>query len=235
MLSPKADGGSARPPELNAVQADAFREIANIGSGHAAPVLSKLTSLRIMITVPEVSAVPAADLAGRFGNEGRPIAVLAMRMLGDLTGHTFFVMPDDGAKVLADLLLRRLPSSGTLLDELERSSLLEAGNILAGSFLNALADCINGLLLPSVPTLDICEPRAFFDGLGLDPQHDMVILAETEFYVRDDDPDGANPEGDPSSPGPAPKLRGASLFLPDSHSLEHLFASILAVRPRRGR
>ena len=156
-------------------------------------------------------------------------------MLGDLTGHTFFVMPEDGAKVLADLLLRRLPSSGTQLDELERSSLLEAGNILAGSFLNALADCINGLLLPSVPTLDICEPQAFFDGLGLDPQHDMVILAETEFYVEDDDSDCANPEGDSSSPGPAPKLRGASLFLPDSHSLEHLFASILAVRPGSGR
>jgi chemotaxis protein CheC len=40
--------------ELEALQLDALKEVANIGAGHAATALSQMTDRRIMISVPTI-------------------------------------------------------------------------------------------------------------------------------------------------------------------------------------
>jgi chemotaxis protein CheC len=138
---------------LSAFELDALREVANIGSGHAATVLSKLTGRSIMIDVPNVRLMSLADVTGALAAPGDPVVVLAMRMLGDLTGDTFFVLHERNAALLCDLLLGRAPGTGGAQDETERSSLREAGNILAGGFLNALSTYLQMCLMPSVPAV----------------------------------------------------------------------------------
>ena len=138
---------------LSAFELDALREVANIGSGHAATVLSKLTGHSIMIDVPDVRLLSRAAVADTLARPGEPVVVLAMRMLGDLTGDTFFVLQEKNAALLCDLLLGRSPGSGGAHDEAERSSLQEAGNILAAGFLNALSAYLRMCLMPSVPTV----------------------------------------------------------------------------------
>ena len=123
-------------PNLGTSQMDALREVASIGAGHAATALSQMTQQRIMITVPEIT-VSGADGASHpvagLEDPKEIAAAVSMRMLGDLTGHTMFVIPKQNAKLLCDMLLRRELGATATFDELETSSLKEAGNIVGGA------------------------------------------------------------------------------------------------------
>jgi chemotaxis protein CheC len=204
---------------MDPMQTDALREMANIGSGHAATVLSQLTGLRIMIDVPEVCVAPFDGLLGWLPRSERSLVVLATRMLGDLSGDTYFLLPEAGARALADLLLGRHVGSGVPLLEVERSSLVEAGNIVASSFMNALARSVGRLLIPSVPTLQVCTHGEWHSAHA---DSEYVLLVETQFYF-DAPPDGVSklPSGMEHS------LRGAFVFAPNAASFDTLFHILL--------
>lgn len=199
-------------PQLTATERDTLREVANIGSGHAATALSQLTGMTIMIDVPEISIVSLREVARRIGEPDRRVVTLSMRMLGDLTGQTLFVLGEQNAGLLCDVLLHRHLGASAISGELEQSSLKETGNIMAGSFLNALAACIGKMLLPSVPTVMI--EQADFLGPQGSGSADAVLVAETTFRF------------DESRAGLG-KLKGVFLFvLDDENSLDTLFAAI---------
>ncbi len=203
--------------ELNDLQVDALQEVANIGSGHAATVLSQMTDRRVMIDVPRVATCHPEEVAGLFDKDNGRVVALLTRMLGDFTGHTFFVMREPGARLLADLLLGRKPGvGGRNIDEVERSSLIEAGNILAGSFMNALAAVVGGVLLPSVPQLVIERSSAVADRLNLSAHAEYVFFVETEFYVNRPD----------ATPECLEELRGGFFFVPDSACLNLLLHAL---------
>jgi len=139
--------------DLKELQLDALKEVANIGAGHAATALSQLTDRRIMINVPEISITRLEDIPASYGDPEAVVAAVLMHVLGDLTGRTLLLLPEDNAHLLCDLLLRRPPGTSDTIGQLEESSLKEAGNILAGAYLNALSDFMGMMLLPSVPSL----------------------------------------------------------------------------------
>jgi len=80
--------------ELDALQIDALREVANIGAGHAATALSQMTNRRIGVNVPEIRIVRLEDVPElvallRDGLQGAydEHRALAERLLdGDLAG-----------------------------------------------------------------------------------------------------------------------------------------------------
>ena len=118
--------------ELEALQLDALKEVANIGAGHAATALSQLTDRRIMISVPEITVTKLENLSEALLDPNEVVAAVLMHMLGDLTGRTLLMLPEENAKLLCDLLLRREPGTTQSFEDLERSGLKEAGNILGG-------------------------------------------------------------------------------------------------------
>jgi len=199
--------------DLSAAEVDALREVANIGSGHAATALSQLTGMTIMIDVPEISVVPPGQIARRIGTPSHRVVTLSMRMLGDLTGQTLFVMEEGSAGLLCDVLLHRDPGVSGVHGEMEQSSLKETGNIMAGSFLNALSACIGKMLLPSVPVVMI-ERSDFLDGHGGPEDADSVLVVETMFQFDEAD-------------AGLTQLKGVFLFvLDDEASLDALFSAI---------
>ncbi len=197
---------------LKALQLDALREVANIGAGHAATALSQMTDRSIMISIPEINVTRYEDAAGLLGDpSGRVIAVF-MHMLGDLTGRTLLLLPDADARLLCDLLMRKEPGSTTSFNELEESSLKEAGNILGGAYLNALSDFMGMMLLPSVPTLVADEAAVVLKSALAEPtdEHDTILCVETEFFFREAEQ----------------RLLGHFLLLPDGPSLQAIFDAI---------
>ena len=139
--------------DLKELQIDALREVANIGAGHAATALSQLTNRRIMISVPQINIVRLEEVPDLLGNPQDVVAAVLMHMLGDLTGRTLLLFPEAVGRRVCDMLLRRPVGTTAVFDALEQSCLKEAGNILAGAYLNALSDFMGMLLLPSVPSL----------------------------------------------------------------------------------
>jgi chemotaxis protein CheC len=191
---------------LNAVQADALREIANIGAGHAATVLSQMTETPVMIDVPQVRLSALADvIPGLAGPDGSLVAI-SMRMMGDLTGDAVFVLHTESARRLAGVLLHRAPGTLDLTAPMVRSGLQEVGNIMVSAFLNALATCLGMLLMPSVPNYLTGDPAALRGQRAFEATDEPVLVIETAFIPKDE---GAKREG----------LGGVLLFLPDPPSL----------------
>ncbi len=172
--------------DLKTLQLDALREVENIGAGHAATALSQMTNRRIMITVPEISVSRLEDVAGLLGKPDEVVAAVLLHMLGDLTGRTLLVFPENAARRLCDLLLARPIGKTTEFGMLEQSSLKEAGNILCGAYMNALSSFMGMMLLPSVPSLVVDLSAAVLTSTYLNFGHDrdFVFCVETEFQFQ---------------------------------------------------
>lgn len=147
-----------RTPQLPHLQLDALREVANIASAHAATALSQLTNRRIMITVPAFTLASAEEIPALLGYTDQRVVVVAMQVLGDVTGSLVFLMPGAKALQLSALLLQRpAPGDGTL-DDLARSSLTETANILGGAYAGALGTLMSRVVMLSVPAFGVEPP-----------------------------------------------------------------------------
>lgn len=197
---------------LSDLERDALREVANIGAGHAATALSQMTGRTIMIDVPEVEIRRLEEVAELVGPPETVIAAILMHMMGDLTGRTMVVLPDNSARILCDILLRRPPGATTGYAAMEHSTLKETGNILSSAYLNALSDFMGMMLLPSIPSLVIDLAGAVLTTTYLNFGHDrdFVLCVDTSFRVE----------------GAHETLRGQFLLLPDLPSLHAIFDAI---------
>jgi chemotaxis protein CheC len=198
--------------DLKASQLDAMREVANIGAGHAATALSQMTNRKIMITVPRVNVRPLEEASDIVGTPDQVTAAVLMHMMGDLTGRALLMFPEGAAKTLCDFLLRRELGTTQTFGEMERSSIKEAGNILASAYLNALSDFMGMMLVPSVPSLVIDLYGAVLTSAHLNFGHDRdyAFCVETSFRVE----------------GASEVLGGHFLLLPDVSALRSIFDAI---------
>jgi len=135
-----------------------------------------------------------------------------MHMMGDLTGRTLLVFPQPTAVRMAELMLRRPIGSSSELGVLEQSAIKEAGNILAGAYMNALSEFMGLMLLPSPPSLHIDMSAAILTTTHLQfgSDKDQVVSVETEFMLKDAEE----------------QLRGFFLLLPDAASLQAILRAV---------
>jgi chemotaxis protein CheC len=171
--------------ELQELQLDALREVANIGAGHAATALSQLTNSRIMVEVPRLQIARVEEVPELVGTGDEVVAAVLMHMLGDLSGRTLLILPWSTALGLAEILLNRPRGTLTELDTMGQSAVKEAGNILSAAYMNALSDFMGMMLLPSVPHLvvDYCAAvlSTVYSDMVADTDHALSI--ETRFTM----------------------------------------------------
>lgn len=175
---------------LSPAQRDVLQEVANIGAGHAATALSTLVGQRVLVRVPRVIVAPFHEARMLLGDERDTAATVRMRLLGDLLGQTLLVMREIDAQNLCDHVLKRPVGTCRVLGELEQSSLKEVGNILAGAYLNAVAELMRMTLLPSVPHL-MTHPMHALVGLlreSAASPNDVVLSVETAFHIGEGGP-----------------------------------------------
>ena len=138
---------------------DAVRELVNIASGNAASALAQLLGQRTMISVPTLTFAQIEDISTVLDASGQPNVVVAMQMLGDVSGCLMFVMPSVRAHELSALLLG-LPEPRTgPFDPDGQSALAETANILAGAYAGALGAVLGGIVMISVPSFGITPPE----------------------------------------------------------------------------
>ena len=195
---------------LSRAALDALREVANIGAGHAATALSEITGQRIMISVPQISVAPIEDVPNQIGDAEEPVAAVAIRVEGDLTGLTLLVFPQPIAQRIASLMMGGRPV--TQMGAIEESALKEAGNILSAAYLNALAEFLGMRILNSPPQLAVDMSDAVLTSTFVETSGGAshVFCVESEFQLQNDT---------------AP-LRGFFLLLPDPVSLRSMLTAI---------
>jgi chemotaxis protein CheC len=196
--------------KLKALQLDALREVANIGAGHAATALSQMTGQTIMISAPMINIALLEDIPNQIGADEEPVAAVLMKILGDLAGLALLVFPQPTALRVAGLMMQK--TQVTTLDEIGKSALREAGNILSAAYLNALSEFMGMKLLPSPPSLAIDLSDAVMSSSFLEVAQgsEYVFCVETEFRLQE----------------LGESLRGFFLLLPDRRSLTAILRAI---------
>lgn len=194
---------------LSSEALDALREVANIGAGHAATALSQITGRRIMISVPHITIATLDAVPNQIAAGEDPVAAIAMRIDGDLIGVTLLIIPQAISLRIAGLMMGKDVQA---LGAIEESALKEAGNILSGAYLNALAEFLEMRILNAPPALAVDMSDAVLNSTHLEASHgsEYVFCVESEFQLAND-----------SMP-----LRGFFLLLPDPPSLRRMLEVI---------
>lgn len=199
------------PRELEELQYDALREVANMGAGHAATALSQMTNSRIMVSVPRLQIARLEDVPEVISEPGAVVAAVLMHVLGDLTGRTLLILPRESAMRLAEILLQRERGTIRVFGELEQSAIKEAGNILCAAYVNALSDFMGMMILLSVPSMVVDLSGAVLTTAYSDygSERDYVFSIETRFTMNNGE-----------------AVEGHFLLLPSAQSLEAILKAV---------
>jgi chemotaxis protein CheC len=172
--------------KLSAVQADAIQELGNIGAAHAATTLSQMVGSTVQMSVPGIKAVDIANLGNYMGEESAAMVVFELQ--GDIPhgGFIIFYITRESAIRLTNTMLG-LTDMNRTMNEMDESALLEVGNIMVSAFLDATAELLGFVMLPSPPAMTIDMAHAAMSSLiaGLGEEIDEVLLFSTELTCEE--------------------------------------------------
>ena len=168
--------------QMNSMYIDVLREIGNIGAGNAATAISNMLNLKIDMSVPQVELMPVERITTAIGAEDEVIVGIMLGVEMDIDGSMMFLLDMKSAQHLVNRLMMRDLSYDKDFDEMDLSALKEIGNIIASSYLSALAGLTNMTISPTVPfvTVDMAAailsvPAVMFGMMG-----DNALLIKTE-------------------------------------------------------
>jgi chemotaxis protein CheC len=168
--------------DLSDIQLDALTEVGNIGAGNAATALSILISKKIDMTVPAINIVPFNEIFSGIGGEKVVIAVI-VRVLGDIPGNILFIFEKDVALELIETMMGRKEDC---LSDMGNSVLCEIGNIISGSYMNAIAKLTNLLVVSSVPAVAYDMLGAILSTVFIESgQFDEYVLDVETTFLQD--------------------------------------------------
>jgi chemotaxis protein CheC len=159
---------------------DAIREVVNIGAGHAATNLSALTGLTVMISVPRIQWARSESGAGLPGNGDLVVITVPITGVSELGGErAALILATETALRMVALMLRRDPSRHVEVGELEKSALMEMGNIVCAAYVGVLGTFLSKGVMIGTPEM-LLGPR---EELGGQVAEGLVI--ETDFTFLD--------------------------------------------------
>lgn len=150
--------------ELDLIQKDALVEFGNIGAAHAATSLSKMLMSPIKMTVPEVRVIDIADMYTYVGNDITAMVVFQIQGAVEDGGYIVVSMPKETIVRLTNQMLGTTDDDREI-NEMDRSAAIEIGNIMISAFLDATAELLNIVMLPSPPALAIDMAHAAFESI----------------------------------------------------------------------
>ena len=187
--------------DLNDIQIDVLREIGNIGSGNAASSLAMMLSAKVDIDVPVVRILDYEEVIEQMGGAEQMIVGLLLSLEGDVTGMMMFLLHENFAKALLASLLGMDEPMVAEMDEMGYSAIQEVANVMAASYVNAIAEmtgftinisppdlCVDmlGAILsvPAIHYANISDKIIFiedrFSGKNLDAPNHILMIPDVE-------------------------------------------------------
>ncbi len=175
--------------ELNNMHLDMLREIANIGTGNAVTSLSSMLMQPINIQVPQVSFLDYATVSEKLGGPETLMVGMMLTLGADVSGMLMFLMKEEFAHMVLNTLLGQSFANFTEVDEMGLSAMQEIGNIMAGSYVNAISQITNLKIDISPPdiTIDMVGSILSVPAIHFANISDQVIYIEDEFGGKSDE------------------------------------------------
>lgn len=171
--------------DLTTIQLDVLKEIGNIGSGNAATALSQLLGKAVDMKVPEIYLADFREAMEIMGAPEKLIVGILVRLSEDIEGMLMFLLEEPFAKTIVTSLMGEQPFSLFELSDTDVSVLSEIGNIMGGSYVNAISSISSMTIDISVPALTVdmlgaimSVPAVEFSQVG-----DKVLLINEQFLI----------------------------------------------------
>ena len=180
--------GKINLDKLEDMQYDVLKEIGNIGAGNATTALSKMLSMKMNMKVPNVALVPFTEITDFIGSEEQIVVGILLGLEGDIQGMMMFIFDMKSAHHLVNTLMqddinKNATNDNVDFSDMEMSALNEIGNIVAGSYLTAIATLTNMKIIATIPDMQIdmigallSVPAAEFGKYG-----DKMLLIQSQF------------------------------------------------------
>ena len=125
--------------ELTTMEIDTLREIGSIGTGNAATALSQMLDCEVRITLPEVRIMGYNEAIEWIGGPEEITAGVLVKLSGQINGIMLSVQPLDFVNLALESILGETVTDYAQLSEMENSVLVEMGNIMISTFINAMS------------------------------------------------------------------------------------------------
>ncbi|MDA8432971.1 MAG: hypothetical protein M0Z60_08415 [Nitrospiraceae bacterium] len=164
-------------------QLDSLRELINIGVGRAARVLSEMVNARIVLQVPFIKLLTAANLRNEVGHLGEGhLSAVRLGFRGPFSGTAALVFPPDSASKLVAILTGE--EMGTPdLDSVRVGTLSEVGNIVINGVMGSIANVLKLQMNYTLPTYSEDSIENLMTPADALPDA-TVVLAHTRFTVE---------------------------------------------------
>ncbi len=178
------DGGFGLEDMNNSTYLDVLKEVGNIGAGNATTALAQMLQRKIDMKVPQADLIEFHDIGETIGGEETIMAGVYMLVDGDITGSMMFLLEKSSAKHLVNQMMGGYGNpEAEDFNEMEMSALQEIGNIMTGSYLNALAGLTNMMIYPSPPaiTIDMAQAILSVPAIEFGVLGDKLLMIQTRF------------------------------------------------------
>jgi chemotaxis protein CheC len=168
--------------QFSDLQLDALRELANIGSGTASTALSSMLGRSVDISVPHALVLPMTEAVGTIGNAEDDVTGIVLGVHGDIEATVLLLVAPEHGALMCGLL--GVPADS----EYGESALMEIGNIVGSSYINALAGMTGMRIEPTPPSIatdmlativeSVLAARAAAGDVALLLDSDLVVEGE---------------------------------------------------------
>lgn len=141
--------------QLTSLEIDTLREIGSIGTGNAATALSQMMNRPVRITLPEVRIMGYNEAIEWIGGPEEVTAGVLVKMSGDVGGIMLSVQKLELVNVVLETMLGESVSDYEGLTELARSAMIEIGNIMISTFINAMSGLADLHIKLTVPAFAV--------------------------------------------------------------------------------
>ena len=141
--------------ELSSMELDTLKEIGSIGTGNAANSLSSLIGKTVRIQQPEVRIMGYNEAIEWIGGPEEITAGVLVKMSGQISGIMLSVQQLDFVNLVLESMLGRGVENYFGLHEMESSALVEVGNIMISTFINALSSLADIDINLTVPAFTV--------------------------------------------------------------------------------
>lgn len=179
---------------------DLLKEVGNIGAGNATTALAQILNGKVDMEVPRVKILEFSELSDVLGGPDTQIIGILFGLSRDIKGMMMFVLSEESAKMLVNLLLGQ--EVGEEFSEMEMSTLKEIGNIISGAYVYSLSELCNMTIWTSVPyiAMDMAGAILSVPAMEIAKTADKALIIETLFV------DGIN------------KIDGYFILIPEEES-----------------
>lgn len=189
---------------------DVLKELGNIGSGNAASALANFLQCETGIAVPKVQMLNFDDAVNFLGGPENITIGMLVTIKEDINGMMLYVLQHSFASKMTSALFGSEIEDIMNMNEMEKSLISEVGNIMAASYINAIAS-LTGM------TIDISVPVLTVDMVGAILSVPTVEFAKVGNKVLFID-DGFLIGGE--------EIKSNMILVPEMQSLETLFTKL---------